>query len=280
MDPKIENLSNIGEFSNKYRAVEKTKQLIQKHATEAGENILKLNNTKTDGVDKKDNGFVLLYKVGNKTFMVNEGTMGKQFVESIDYRNILIGEAKKVEVKLKTDLLTSLLKSQYGNTTEYDTPREHKRKNYKGIGAENKKRKTNTANKDKSCDEEIYDNNSDINSDSIINLEMPTNSKSIARKRNTKSTVNHSTPKKQRSITKEIKGKISNQNSDINKETSVSSTSTEINKSEWLNSLLRKETAPTPQKKHIVSSQLRRQDSYILLNVQNVVLSIRPGSLY
>ena len=106
--------------------------MIQKHATEAGENILKLNNTKTDGVGKKDNGFVLLYKVGNKTFMVNEGTMGKQFVESIDYRNILIGEAKKVEVKLKTDLLTSLLKSQYGNTTEYDTPIEHKRKNYKG----------------------------------------------------------------------------------------------------------------------------------------------------
>ena len=54
-------------------------------------------------------------------------------------------------------MVTSVLKSQYGTSTENDTPLGHKRKTYKGIGGENKtKKKTNAKKKivediDKDC---------------------------------------------------------------------------------------------------------------------------------
>ena len=47
---------------------------------------------------------------------------------------------------MNSPILTSLLKSQYGASNHEGTPKAHKRKNYKGIGAQNKKKKSNREN--------------------------------------------------------------------------------------------------------------------------------------
>ena len=104
--------------------------------------LLKVNNTKFDGLDKGNNGFLLLYKTGKKTFLVSEGDMGKMLLENKEYRNDIFDNASKVEVKLNTPILTSLLKGQYGKSDERNTPKGQKRQNYKGIGAENKTKKS------------------------------------------------------------------------------------------------------------------------------------------
>ena len=68
------------------------------------------------------------------------------FVEEEEYRTEIISDAKVVDVQLKNPILTSLLKSQYGASNDQGTPKAHKRKNYKGIGAQSKKKKKNREN--------------------------------------------------------------------------------------------------------------------------------------
>ena len=46
-----------------------------------------------DGLNEKENGFVLIYKVGDKAFIVNEGSMGKKMLEDEKYRNELFENA-------------------------------------------------------------------------------------------------------------------------------------------------------------------------------------------
>ena len=138
---KVDSIENIGEFRNKYKATEKTKHLIQKHGREAAENLLKLNNSEVVGLNEKENGFILIYKTGKKSFIVSEGNMGKNMVENEEYRKEVFESAKNVEINLKTPMLTSLLKSQYGNKKGISTPETHKRSNYRGIGSAPKKRK-------------------------------------------------------------------------------------------------------------------------------------------
>ena len=124
---KIKDIEDIWNFKTKYKATERTKNMILKHAKEAAENLLKVNNTKVDGLDKGNNGFVLLYKTGNKAFMVCEGDMGKIMLENKEYRNDTFNNASMVEVKFNTPILTSLLKGQYGKSDDKNTPRGQKR---------------------------------------------------------------------------------------------------------------------------------------------------------
>ena len=138
---KVDSIENIGEFKNKYKATEKTKHLISKHGREAAENLLKLNNSEVDGLNEKENGFILIYKTGNKLFIVSEGNMGKNMVENEEYRKEVFESAQNVEINLKTPMLTSLLKSQYGNKKGISTPETHKRSNYRGIGSAPKRKK-------------------------------------------------------------------------------------------------------------------------------------------
>ena len=143
LEQKKNNVEDIGDSKTKYKATERTKDIIKKHAKEAAEFFLKINNTKVDGLDKDTNGFIMLYKTGKKVFMVSEGDMGKIMVENINYRNEMFENAKKIETILKTPILTSMLKGKYGKRDERNTPKGHKRQNYKGIGAENKSKKSN-----------------------------------------------------------------------------------------------------------------------------------------
>ena len=138
---KLDKIENLGEFKTKYKANERTKHLIEKHGKEAAENLLKLNNSKVDGLDEKENGFVLIYKSGEKSFIVSEGHMGRRMIESEVYRNYMFEHAKKVEVNLKTKMLTSILKGQYGKSKGVSTPEAHKRKTYRGIGGQKKQPK-------------------------------------------------------------------------------------------------------------------------------------------
>ena len=138
---KVDSIENIGEFKNKYKATEKTKHLILKHGREAAENLLKLNNSEVVGLNEKENGFILIYKTGKKSFIVSEGNMGKNMVENEEYRKEVFESAKNVEINLKTPMLTSLLKSQYGNKKGISTPETHKRSNYRGIGSAHRRRK-------------------------------------------------------------------------------------------------------------------------------------------
>merc|ERR1712115_138337 len=107
----------------------------------AAENLLKLNNSDVDGLNEKDNGFILIYKTGNKSFIVSEGNMVKNMVENEEYRKEVFENAKNVEINLKTPMLTSLLKSQYGSKKGMSTPEKHKRTSYKGIGSAPKRKK-------------------------------------------------------------------------------------------------------------------------------------------
>ena len=66
---KLDKIENLGEFKTKYKANERTKHLIEKHGKEAAENLLKLNNSKVDGLDEKKNGFVLIYKSGENLLL-------------------------------------------------------------------------------------------------------------------------------------------------------------------------------------------------------------------
>ena len=150
---KLKELVDVGEFSNKYKAAEKTKNLIGKHGKEAAENLLKLNNSKVDGIDNKNNGFVLIYKAGTKTYLVNEGVMGNDFVQNQDLRNYIIENATHVEIKMNTSILTSHLRFQYGKQMEQNTPKSQKRKDYRGIGAENKAKKSNKKKTNKNMDD-------------------------------------------------------------------------------------------------------------------------------
>ena len=138
---KLDKIENLGEFKTKYKANERTKHLIEKHGKEAAENLIKLNNSKVDGLDEKENGFVLIYKSGEKSFIVSEGHMGRRMIESEEYRNDMFEHAKKVEVNLKTKMLTSILKGQYGKSKGVSTPEAHKRKTYRGIGGQKKQPK-------------------------------------------------------------------------------------------------------------------------------------------
>ena len=143
---KVTNIEDIGEFKTKYRAIEKTKHLVIKHAKEESMNLLKINNTKVDGLDNAENGFFMMYKVGGKTFMVSEGSAGKKFVENEEEREKVMKDAKNIDIQLNSFLLTSLLKSQYATSKTQNTPKSQKRKNYNGIGGENKKRRTDLRN--------------------------------------------------------------------------------------------------------------------------------------
>ena len=102
---------------------------------------MKLNNSDVDGLNEKDNGFVIIYKVGDKTFISNEGNMGRKMLEDENYRNDIFEKAINVEIQLKTPMLTSILKSQYGEKNDViATPKGHKRSNYRGIGAATKRK--------------------------------------------------------------------------------------------------------------------------------------------
>ena len=61
-------------------------------------NLLKINNTKVDGLDNAENGFFMMYKVGGKTFMVSEGIAEKKFVENEVDREKIIKEAKNIDL--------------------------------------------------------------------------------------------------------------------------------------------------------------------------------------
>ena len=137
---KMKDVKDIGEFKTKYKANEKTKNLITKHAKEAAEHLLKLSNSKVDGIDKEENGFFMTFKAGGRTFIASEGVVGKKFVEDEDYRDTIIGASKTIDVQLNNTLLTSMLKAQYGTAKEVNTPKSHKRKNYNGIGGQAKKK--------------------------------------------------------------------------------------------------------------------------------------------
>ena len=143
---KVTNIEDIGEFKTKYRAIERTKHHVIKHAKEESMNLLKINNTKVDGLDNAENGFFMVYKVGGKTFMVSEGSAGKKFVENEEEREKLMKDAKNIDIQLNSFLLTSLLKSQYATSNTQNTPKSQKRKYYNGIGGENKKRRTDLRN--------------------------------------------------------------------------------------------------------------------------------------
>ena len=145
---KMSNVRDIGQFNTKYNAHEKTKLLLKKHAKELDEHLLKLNNTEVDGIKNAENGFFIAYKSAGKTFVAREGTFGKMFVEDEEYRGSLIEEAKVIDVQLNNSVLTSMLKSQYGASKTQNTPKKHKRKDYKGVGAQTKKSKAVEANKE------------------------------------------------------------------------------------------------------------------------------------
>ena len=145
---KIVAVKDIGQFNTKYKANEKTKLLLKKHAKELGEHLLKLNNTEVDGIKNAENGFFIAYKSAGKIFVAREGTFGKMFVENEEYRGSLIEEAKVIDVQLNNSVLTSMLKSQYGASKTQNTPKKHKRKDYKGVGAQTKKSKVVEANKE------------------------------------------------------------------------------------------------------------------------------------
>ena len=179
----VKEINDIGEFTNKYKSAEKTKNLIGKHGKEAAENLLKLNNTKVDGLDKKNNGFVLIYKAGDKTYIVNEGVMGKDFVENHDVRNDILENATKVEVKLNTQMLTSILKGQYGKSMDQNTPKGHKRKDYKGIGAENKTKRNPKKN---TIEDEEDDNSEESGQTPPRKKEKGPEKKHLLKKRNMK----------------------------------------------------------------------------------------------
>ena len=93
--------------------------MIEKHDKEVAENLLKLNNSNADGLDEKENGFGLIYMFWDKSFLVSEGHMGRRMMESKKYINDMFEHAKTVEVNLKTRILTSLFKVQYGKIKEY-----------------------------------------------------------------------------------------------------------------------------------------------------------------
>lgn len=138
---KAKNVQDVGEYTTRYRATEKTKKLVIKHAKEAAMNVLKLNNSKVDGLDNENHGFFMLFKVGKKIFTACEGIAGKEFIENEDIRDKLIKESKNIDVHLNNALLTSLLKSQYGQGKNTNTPKSQKRQNYNGIGAQTKTKK-------------------------------------------------------------------------------------------------------------------------------------------
>ena len=139
---KASGVGDVGDYKTKYRATEKTKKLVVKLAKDAAMNLLKLNNTKVDGLDNEKNGFFFMYKVGGKTFIASEGIAGKEFLEDEEVRTTLISESKSIDVQLNSPLLTSLLKSQYGSGNKQNTPKSQKRKNYNGIGAQKKAKQT------------------------------------------------------------------------------------------------------------------------------------------
>jgi hypothetical protein len=137
---KVKDVKDIGEFKTKYKANEKTKNLITKHAKEASEHLLKLSNSKVDGMDEEENGFFMAFKAGGRTFIAREGVVGKKFVEDEAYRETLIEASKTIDIQLNNTLLTSMLKAQYGTTKKTNTPKSHKRKNYNGIGGQKLKK--------------------------------------------------------------------------------------------------------------------------------------------
>ena len=146
---KVDRIENIGEFTTKYRATEKTKHLITKHGKEAGEHLLKLNNSEVDGLNEKENGFVLIYKCGDKAFIVSEGQMGKNMIENEKYRSEVFENAKNVEINLETPMLTSILKTQYASKRKVvSTPEASKRANYRGIGGATKRKRIDVEEKD------------------------------------------------------------------------------------------------------------------------------------
>lgn len=141
---KVDRIENIGEFTTKYKATERTKHLITKHGKETAEHLLKLNNSEVDGLNEKENGFVLIYKCGDKAFIVSEGQMGKNMIEDEKYRSEVFENAKNVEIKLETPMLTSILKTQYASKRKVvSTPKASKRANYRGIGGATKRKRIN-----------------------------------------------------------------------------------------------------------------------------------------
>ena len=104
---KVKDVKDIGEFKTKYKANEKTKNLITKHAKEASEHLLKLSNSKVDGMDEEENGFFMAFKAGGRTFIAREGVVGKKFVEDEAYRETLIEASKTIDVQLNNTLVES-----------------------------------------------------------------------------------------------------------------------------------------------------------------------------
>ena len=80
---KASNVGDIGDFKTKYRATEKTKKVVVKLGKESAMNLLKLNNSRVDGLDNEKNGFFIMYKVGGKFFTASEGIAGREFIEEI-----------------------------------------------------------------------------------------------------------------------------------------------------------------------------------------------------
>ena len=98
---KVKDVKDIGEFKTKYKANEKTKNLITKHAKEASEHLLKLSNSKVDGME---HGFFMAFQAGGRTFIAREGVVGKKFVEDEAYRETLIEASKTIDVQLNNTL--------------------------------------------------------------------------------------------------------------------------------------------------------------------------------
>ena len=138
----MKTVNDIGEFSSKYKAHERTKNLIQKQSRELSENLLKLNNTEVDGINQKENGFAVICTAGDKTYIACEGVFGRKMYEDIDFRNAAFENAQRIEPDIGSRFLTSIVKGQYGaGKSGVNTPQKLKRANYKGIGASQPKQK-------------------------------------------------------------------------------------------------------------------------------------------
>ena len=67
--------------------------------------------------------------------------MGRKTLENEEYRKSIFENSVNVDIKMNSPMLTSMLKGQYGQSKIIRTPKGQKRKNYKGIGAENRTNK-------------------------------------------------------------------------------------------------------------------------------------------
>ena len=215
---RIKNVNEIGQFNTKYKAHDRTKQLLTKHAKQAAEHFLKLNNTKAGGIDQAENGFFMVFKAGKNVYIANEGIVGKKFIEDEKYRETLIEEGKNIDMKMNTPMLTSFLKSQYGASQSQgqNTPKSQKRKNYRGVGGQNKRPSIPA--------EEVVENT--VVADNID--------------------IDH---QRQRQLQKKKKNPDSSEKSSINSEKTTSTaegSEDSNNQSEWLKKMIATVTEPSP----------------------------------